>query len=182
MPVSPSFPAPGFPEFPQAGEPRHDAVSPNLPEFPHRFPQPVPPPPLEGRGSGETPGNPSPGHPEVQAKNDNLLISSQPFARDGGALMNTNNSLIPAGLPDWLSAHVEEVAGWGPTPVARGCWVVGCRRDAHLLGLCKTHHRRAERAWKPRPSDSGRWRNESTGRKYGRKTQPEGPSRLETTD
>lgn len=84
MPVSPSFPAPGFPEFPQAGEPRHYAVSPSFPGFPHRFPQPVPPPPLEGRGSGETPGNSSQGHPEVQAKNDNLLISSQPFARDGG--------------------------------------------------------------------------------------------------
>lgn len=69
-------------------------------------------------------------------------------------------------LPGWLAEHVEEVAGWGPAPVARGCWVVGCRRDAHLHGLCKTHHTRAQRAWKPRPSDLSRWRDESTGRKY----------------
>ncbi len=54
MPVSPSFPAPGFPEFPQADEPRHDAVSPSFPEFPHQFPHPVPPRPFMGRGNGET--------------------------------------------------------------------------------------------------------------------------------
>ena len=64
MAVSPSFPAPGFPELPQAGEPRHDAVSPSFPELPHQFPQPVSPPPLEGRGSGETTGTPAETHPE----------------------------------------------------------------------------------------------------------------------
>ena len=86
--------------------------------------------------------------------------------------MNTNNALIPADLPDWLSAHVEEVAGWGPAPVARGCWVVGCRRDAHLLGLCKTHHLRAKRAWKPSPSQE-RYRREQP--------EQEPASRQETT-
>lgn len=68
--------------------------------------------------------------------------------------MNTNNPLIPTGLPDWLSDHAEEVAGWGPAPVARGCWVIGCRRDAHLHGLCKTHHTRAQRTWRPRRSQT----------------------------
>lgn len=53
MPVSPGFPAPSFPEFPQAGEPRRDAVSPSFPEFPHRFPHPVSPRPIRGGETGK---------------------------------------------------------------------------------------------------------------------------------
>lgn len=64
----------------------------------------------------------------------------------------TANPLIPDTLPDWLASHADEIVAWGPAPVARGCWVVGCRRDAHLHGLCKTHHSRATETWKPRPS------------------------------
>lgn len=54
MTVSPSFPTPSFPEFPHTVVPRHDAVSPSFPEFPQWVPQPVSPPSLERRGSGET--------------------------------------------------------------------------------------------------------------------------------
>lgn len=57
MPVSPSFPAPSFPGFPHGGLPRHDAVSPNFPEFPQQAPPPVSPPSLERRGNGETGGD-----------------------------------------------------------------------------------------------------------------------------
>lgn len=64
--------------------------------------------------------------------------------------MNDDN--IPSTLPEWLAPHTSEVASWGPAPAAPSCWVTGCRRDAHLHGLCKTHHVRAVRAWNPRPS------------------------------
>lgn len=71
---------------------------------------------------------------------------------------NRNSQLppseVPPILPAWLLPHVAEVASWGPAPQGRGCWVVGCRRDAVMYGLCKTHHRRARRAWSPPPSES----------------------------
>lgn len=66
--------------------------------------------------------------------------------------MTNTNARVPGDLPEWLAVHADEIAAWGPAPVARGCWVIGCRRDAHLHGLCKTHHYRAARAWNPRPS------------------------------
>ena len=59
----------------------------------------------------------------------------------------------PAGLPAWIADNVDEIVTWGPAPVARGCFVPGCRRDAHLHGLCKTHHKRARRTWNPLPSE-----------------------------
>ena len=64
-----------------------------------------------------------------------------------------NDNEITGNLPNWLAPHAEEVAEWGATPAARECWVAGCHRDAHLHGLCKTHHKRARRAWNPRPAD-----------------------------
>lgn len=70
----------------------------------------------------------------------------------------TTNYEIPAGLPAWVADNVAEIVTWGPAPVARGCFVPGCRRDAHLHGLCKTHHRRAKRAWNPLPAEVGRAR------------------------
>lgn len=146
MPVPPSSPAPGSPEFPQAGEPRHDAVPPNSPEFPHEVPRPVPPPTLGRRGSGGTHGD--------TADDNHPSLPSEAHARERSADMNT----IPTGLPDWLAPHAEEVASWGPAPTAPTCWVAGCRRDTHLHGLCKTHHLRATRTWNPRPSHRNRKR------------------------
>lgn len=64
----------------------------------------------------------------------------------------TDYNPIPEGLPGWVADNLDEILTWGPAPVARGCFVPGCRRDAHLHGLCKTHHLRARRAWNPRPS------------------------------
>lgn len=64
-----------------------------------------------------------------------------------------NENEIPGTLPEWLAPHAGEVALWGATPDARECWVADCHRDAHLHGLCKTHHNRARRAWNPRPAD-----------------------------
>lgn len=85
--------------------------------------------------------------------------------------MNTNDSLIPTDLPAWVADHLDEILTWGAAPMGRGCFVPGCRRDAHLLGLCKTHHLRAKRAWNPAPSQE----------RYRRQPQPESPSRLATT-
>lgn len=65
-------------------------------------------------------------------------------------------------LPEWLAPHAGEVASWGAAPTAPTCWVDGCQRDAHLHGLCKTHHLRAQRAWNPRPSQE-RYRREGRG-------------------
>ncbi|MTE22659.1 hypothetical protein [Microbacterium sp. ZXX196] len=66
----------------------------------------------------------------------------------------SNDSTIPDGLPVWLAPHADEAAAWGPIDrPAPQCWVGGCERDARLLGLCKAHHRRAQRAWNPRPSE-----------------------------
>lgn len=62
------------------------------------------------------------------------------------------NSSIPGTLPAWLAPHAVEVAGWTPAPDSRSCWVRACAQKAHLHGLCKTHHTRAQRAWNPRPS------------------------------
>lgn len=70
----------------------------------------------------------------------------------------TANYETPTGLPTWIADHLAEIVSWGPAPVARGCFVPGCRRDAHLHGLCKTHHRRARRAWNPLPAEAGRAR------------------------
>lgn len=62
--------------------------------------------------------------------------------------------VVPATLPAWLVPHVAEVASWGAAPAARCCWVTGCSREAIMYGLCKTHHRRARRAWSPPPSEA----------------------------
>lgn len=70
--------------------------------------------------------------------------------------MNTKN------LPEWLAPHVKEVASWGAAPVARYCWVTGCSREAIMYGLCKTHYRRARRAWSPPPSEA-RYARKSPG-------------------
>jgi len=72
---------------------------------------------------------------------------------------------IPEGLPEWLAPHAVEVASWGPAPTAPTCWVDGCQRDAHLHGLCRTHHMRAVRTWNPRPSHLNRKRGKSGGAK-----------------
>lgn len=64
----------------------------------------------------------------------------------------TGNSDRRGGLPAWIAAHLDEILAWGPAPMARGCIVHDCQREAHLHGLCKTHYRRAERTWHPRPS------------------------------
>ncbi len=84
----------------------------------------------------------------------------------------TTNESIPAGLPPWLADHLPEVLTWGPAPVGRSCFVPGCRRDAHLLGLCKPHHLRAKRAWRPSPSQE----------RYRRKPELGPTSGLETVD
>lgn len=78
--------------------------------------------------------------------------------------MDINNTQIPDGLnlPSWIADNLEEILTWGPAPVARGCFVPGCRRDAHLHGMCKTHHLRAQRAWNPRPSQE-RYRRTGSG-------------------
>lgn len=70
----------------------------------------------------------------------------------------STTSRIPEGLPDWLAPHVDEVAGWGPTSAARGCWVARCERDAVRLGLCSNHFQTAKRRWSPSPSDATRGR------------------------
>lgn len=71
----------------------------------------------------------------------------------------TTEKTIPGTLPEWLAPHAEEVGSWGPAPTAPTCWVGECQRDAHLHGLCKTHHLRAQRAWNPRPSQERYRRN-----------------------
>ncbi|MEU4017227.1 hypothetical protein AB0E56_18370 [Microbacterium sp. NPDC028030] len=70
-------------------------------------------------------------------------------------------------IPSWLLAHVSEVRAWGPVAgEATTCWVEGCERSPHLHGLCRRHYFRAAETWK---------------RPRVRNTQPERPSRLETS-
>lgn len=75
--------------------------------------------------------------------------------------------VVPAVLPVWLAPHVAEVASWGAAPDARCCWVIGCLREAIMYGLCKTHYRRARRAWSPPPSEA-RYARRSSGVVSGR--------------
>lgn len=70
--------------------------------------------------------------------------------------------VVPATLPIWLAPHVGEVASWGAAPAARCCWVTDCWREAIMYGLCKTHYRRARRAWSPPPSEA-RYARKSPG-------------------
>lgn len=82
--------------------------------------------------------------------------------------MNSNESQIP----DWLAPHVAEVESWGPVAmVAKECWVDGCARPSERSGLCRTHFRRARRAWHPSPSEAER----------AREPEHERPSQQETT-
>lgn len=81
------------------------------------------------------------------------------------------NALIPADLPGWVADNLAEILTWGAAPAARGCFVPDCGRDAHLLGLCKTHHLRAKRAWNSAPSQE----------RYRRQPEPGSPSRQETS-
>lgn len=69
----------------------------------------------------------------------------------------------PDDLPYWLTPHAEEVASWGPAPTAPTCWVPGCQNSVRLLGLCKNHHHRAERTWRPRPSQIAKRKNPGAG-------------------
>ncbi|UXW85103.1 hypothetical protein NFX31_12875 [Microbacterium azadirachtae] len=76
--------------------------------------------------------------------------------------MSTTNPQIPDRLPAWIADNLTEILTWGPAPQARGCFVPGCRRDAHVNGLCSSHRQRAKRAWHPAPSQEG-YRREYAG-------------------
>lgn len=66
--------------------------------------------------------------------------------------MSATNPLIPERLPEWVAENLDAIVAFGPldTP-ARGCFVLGCRRDASRAGLCRAHFVRARDTFGPVP-------------------------------
>lgn len=93
--------------------------------------------------------------------------------------MSTINPLIPDRLPAWVADNLDAILAFGAldTP-ARGCFVLGCRRDASRAGLCRSHFVRARDTFGPVPPS-----RDSAARQRARAEQAGvGPTSPEETD